>query len=89
MNILFVTETYLPFISGVSTSSDSIARYMVSRGHKVTLVYPRPVIDKKVETPPGLKLVYTPSISDPFYKGKSTTIFPFGIPVIQSDCKRK
>ncbi len=82
MNILFVTETYLPFISGVSTSSDSIARYMVSRGHKVTLVYPKPVIDKIVETPPGLKLVYTPSIPDPFYKGKSTTIFPFGIPVI-------
>lgn len=82
MNILFVTETYLPFISGVSTSSDSIARYMVSQGHKVTLVYPKPVIDKKVETPPGLKLVYTPSISDPIYKGKSTTIFPFGIPVI-------
>ena len=48
MNILFVTETYLPFIAGVSSSSDSIARYMVSQGHKVTLVNPRPIIDKKI-----------------------------------------
>ena len=82
MNILFVTETYLPFIAGVSSSSDSIARYMVSRGHRVVLVNPRPIIDKKVETPPGLELIYAPSIPDFFYKGKPQTIFPLGLPVI-------
>ncbi|HUC95279.1 MAG TPA: glycosyltransferase [Candidatus Saccharimonadales bacterium] len=82
MNILFVTETYLPFIAGVSSSSDSIARYMVSQGHKVVLVNPRPIIKKKVEVPPNLKLVYTPSIPDLFYKGKPQTVFPLGLPVI-------
>ncbi len=82
MNILFVTETYLPFIAGVSSSSDSIARYMVSRGHRVVLVNPRPVIDKKVEVPPNLELIYTPSIPDLFYRGKPQTIFPLGMPVI-------
>ncbi len=82
MNILFVTETYLPFIAGVSSSSDSIARYMVSQGHRVVLVNPRPIIDKKVEVPPNLELVYTPSIPDIFYKGKPHTLFPWGMPVI-------
>lgn len=82
MNILFVTETYLPFIAGVSSSSDSIARYMVSRGHRVVLVNPRPMIDKKVEVPPNLELVYAPSVPDLFYKGKPLAIFPLTIPVI-------
>ena len=49
MNILLVTETYLPFVAGVSSSSDSIARYMVSRGHRVVLVNPKPVIKGKVD----------------------------------------
>jgi len=82
MNILFVTETYLPFIAGVSSSSDSIARYMVSQGHRVVLVNPRPIIDKKVEVPPNLELIYTPSVPDMFYKGKPQTIFPLGMSVI-------
>ena len=87
MNILFVTETYLPFIAGVSSSSDSIARYMVSRGHRVVLVNPRPLIDKKVEVPPNLELAYAPSVPDFFYKGKPQTIFPFGLPVINKAIK--
>lgn len=76
MNILLVTETYLPYISGVEESTRSIATFMANRGHKVFLVNPKPVLDKKVKTIKNVELVYTPSFKDPFYKGKPTTPFP-------------
>ncbi len=82
MNILLVTETYLPFIAGVSSSSDSIARFMVSRGHTVTIVSPRPVISGDVPPLSGLSFATTPSIHDPIYAGKPMTVFPFGFSVI-------
>lgn len=82
MNILLVTETYLPFISGVSSSSDSIARFMVSRGHTVTIVSPAPVLSGDVPLLEGLTFVTTPSVRDPIYKGKPMTVFPFGFPGI-------
>jgi 1,2-diacylglycerol 3-alpha-glucosyltransferase len=82
MNILLVTETYLPFIAGVSTSSDSIARFMALQGHTVTVVSPKPITQGTVEPLKGLTLVRTPSIADPVYGGKSMTVFPFGLPVI-------
>lgn len=78
MNILLVTETYLPFIAGVSSSSDSIARFMVSRGHTVTVISPTPVLSGDVTPLEGLSFVTTPSIHDPLYKGKPMTVFPFG-----------
>ncbi len=84
MNILLVTETYLPFISGVSTSSDSIARFMVRRGHTVTVVSPRPITPGDVPSLSGLTVVRTPSIPDMVYKDKSMTIFPIGfLPILQ------
>jgi len=82
MNILLVTETYLPFIAGVSSSSDSIARFLVNRNHTVTVLSPKPVISGEVPPLTGLTFVTTPSIQDPVYKGKPMTIFPFGFPVI-------
>ena len=82
MNILLVTETYLPFISGVSSSSDSIARFMVSRGHTVTVASPKAVIAGDVPTLPGLSFITAPSVRDPLYAGKPMTVFPFGFPVI-------
>jgi glycosyltransferase involved in cell wall biosynthesis len=79
MNILLVTETHLPFISGVSTSTDSIAKYMVSRGHKVTIFCPEPVLKKPVPEFPGLRICCSPSVPDLFYRGKPWTIFPLAI----------
>ena len=78
MRILLVTETYLPFISGVSTSSHSIAAFMHERGHRVTLVCPHPVIRNKLPTP-GFAVRYAPSIPDPVYHGKPFTPFPAGL----------
>lgn len=76
MDILLVTETYLPYITGVASSTDSIARYMVSVGNKVTLISPESITNGVVEPLKGLKLIRSPSIPDPFYKGKATAIFP-------------
>jgi len=82
VNILLVTETYLPYITGVSVSTDSIARYMVSQGHKVTLVCPKPLVKGTVEKLEGLTVVHTPSIPFAIYNNNAIAIFPLGIPVI-------
>ncbi len=76
MHILLVTETYLPYISGVASSTDSIARYLASRGHKVVIANPKPIAKGEVEVPKGVSLTFSPSLPDPLYKGKATAIFP-------------
>lgn len=82
MRIALVSETYLPFIAGVSTSTDSIARFMADAGHTVFLVCPRPVLSEPEPQYPNIHIVHTPSISDITYKGKPMTIFPFGFSAI-------
>ncbi len=82
MNILIVTETYFPTISGVANSTDSIARYMISEGHTVTIIAPHPVIKGKVELIPGLRVITTPSVKDPIFADKPMSIFPLGFPTI-------
>lgn len=89
MNILIATETYLPYISGVAVSTDSIARYMVSEGHTVTVVAPTYTIDKPVTPVPGLTIVRIPSIPNPFYKGMASAIFPFCLPAVERVFKNK
>jgi len=76
MKILLVTETYLPYISGVASSTDSIARYMASKGHKVVIANPNPVTKGNVELPKNVRLAFVPSIPDLLYKGKAMAIFP-------------
>ena len=83
MNILLVTETYLPYITGVSVSTDSIARYMVSQGHKVTLVNPKPVVKGTLSPLKNLTVVNVPSVPFAFYNNNAIAIFPFAIPVIR------
>lgn len=78
MNILVVSEVYLPTVSGVATSTDSICRFLLSRGHTVTLLCPRYYNVDPTILPKGLDIVYAPSVSDPFFVGKPMTIFPFG-----------
>lgn len=89
MNILLVTETYLPYISGVEESTRSIAHFMARKGHRVFLVNPRPVLKKSVKPVEGIKLILTPSIKDPFYKGKPTTPFPFAFGTIAKTLRKK
>lgn len=78
MNILLVSDVYLPTVSGVATSTDSIARFMASQGHQVTLVCPRPLVPFVMPDVPGLTIVYTPGVSDALFVNKSMTPFPLG-----------
>lgn len=79
MNILLVSDVYLPTVSGVASSSDSIARYMAQRGHHVYLICPRPVIPYTAPAQDHLDIIYTPTLRDPFFVDKSMAIFPMGI----------
>lgn len=42
MRILLTTESYLPYLSGVTVSVDSVARGLGARGHDVMVLAPRP-----------------------------------------------
>lgn len=76
MNILLVTETYLPYITGVSISTDSIAHFMTSKGHKVTIVCPTPLVKGEKRHFKNLKVVYVPSLPFHWYNLNATGIFP-------------
>ncbi len=82
MNILLVSDVYLPTVSGVASSTDSIARFMASEGHSVTLVCPKPLHAYAPSKVPGLEVVYTPGASDALFVNKSMTVFPLGFPVL-------
>lgn len=78
MHILLVSDVYLPTVSGVAASTDSIAKYLVSQGHTVFLACPKPAnpITQNIER---LHIIYTPSLPDPFFVGKRMAFIPFGI----------
>lgn len=77
MNILLISDVYLPTVSGVAASTDSIAKFLASQGHTVYLVCPKPnnPIAQDVKR---LHIIYTPSVSDPFFVGKRMAIIPLG-----------
>jgi len=79
MNILLVSEVYLPTVSGVASSTDSIARFMADRGHSVYLVCPKPVVSYQAPPQDGLEIIYTPTFRDPFFVDKSMALIPMGL----------
>ena len=87
MNIVITTETYLPFIAGVSTSTDNIARFMARAGHKVTVVAPKPVMKGEIPPLKNLTIAHTPSFPDPFFVGKSFSPFPMPFRTLQNVMK--
>lgn len=44
MRVLLVSESYLPYLSGVTVSVDSLARGLGGRGHEVLVLAPRPAV---------------------------------------------
>lgn len=76
MNIVIATETYLPFIAGVSTSTDNIVRFLARKGHRVTVIAPRPVIKSDIKPEKNVTIIHTPSFPDPFFRGKSFSPIP-------------
>jgi glycosyltransferase involved in cell wall biosynthesis len=48
MRVLLTTESYLPYVSGVTVSVDALARGLGVRGHEVLLLGPRPAAEASV-----------------------------------------
>jgi glycosyltransferase involved in cell wall biosynthesis len=65
MRIAIFAESYLPYLSGVTVSTDALARGLVAAGHDVLLVAPRPA--RPPTTPPlkGLRHAWLPSYQLP------------------------
>jgi glycosyltransferase involved in cell wall biosynthesis len=49
MRVVLTTESYLPYLSGVTVSVDALARGLRARGHEVLVVAPRPARGAQIE----------------------------------------
>ena len=49
MRVLLTTESYLPYLSGVTVSVDGLARGLGARGHEVLVLAPRPAAGAAIE----------------------------------------
>lgn len=76
MKILLITETYLPWITGVSISTDNIARFLASRGHGVTIVCPKQLVKGDLPKRKNITVINVPSIPFTFYNRNATPVFP-------------
>jgi glycosyltransferase involved in cell wall biosynthesis len=65
MRIALFAESYLPYLSGVTVSTDGLARGLAAAGHDVLLVAPRP--DQPSTVPPtnGVRHAWLPSYELP------------------------
>jgi glycosyltransferase involved in cell wall biosynthesis len=77
MRILLTTESYLPYLSGVTVSVDALARGLGARGHEVLVLAPRPAAGATLEAvgSPGpeprhawLESYQLPRIAPPSYR---------------------
>jgi len=82
VDILLVSDAYLPTVSGVASSTDSIARFMAKKGHHVDLVCPRPLSPFDPHQESNVSVLYTPGIGDSLFVNKSYTPFPLGFPLL-------
>jgi 1,2-diacylglycerol 3-alpha-glucosyltransferase len=49
MRVVLTTESYLPYLSGVTVSVDALARGLRANGHEVLVVAPRPARGARIE----------------------------------------
>ena len=83
MDILLTTETYFPWITGVSVSTDNIANYLGSKGHHVTLIYPKQQVKGDVPQHKNVTLVEVPSFYSNFYNNSVSAKIPTAIHIIK------
>ena len=83
MKILLTTETYFPWITGVSVSTDNIAKYLASKGHRVTLIYPKQQVKGNVPHHENVTLVEIPSFPSNFYNNSVSANIPAAIRIIK------
>lgn len=79
MKILIATETYLPWITGVSVSTNNIAKFLASRGHEVTVVAPKPIVKGKVKKIKNVDVIYTYSLPATFYNNAPIPVVPISL----------
>ena len=89
MNILLTTETYFPWITGVSVSTDNIAKYLASKGHKITLIYPKQQVKGIVPRHKNVNLVEIPSFPSNFYNNAVSANIPAALRVIKNLMKEE
>jgi len=77
MRIVLTTESYLPYLSGVTVSVDTLARGLGAIGHDVLVIAPRPARDTRIEPigSPGpqprhawLSSYQPPAVAPPAYR---------------------
>jgi glycosyltransferase involved in cell wall biosynthesis len=70
MRVVIFAESYLPYLSGVTVSTDALARGLGRLGHEVLLVAPRPsdgAVPSGVGSPgPEPRIAWLPSYQLPF-----------------------
>jgi len=88
MRVLLTTESYLPYLSGVTVSVDSLARGLGARGHEVMVLAPRPARGAKpqpVGSPgPAPRHAWLPSyqppiVAPPGYRMPAPLLFPASV----------
>ena len=69
MRVALTTESYLPYVSGVTVSVDALARGLGARGHEVLVIAPRPAtgsVPQPVGSPgPEPEIAWLPSYQLP------------------------
>jgi len=68
MRIAIFTDSFLPQIDGVTTTTINVSKELVKRGHKVYIIAPK-VGSREIFFYPGIKVIRIPSIPAFFYKG--------------------
>jgi glycosyltransferase involved in cell wall biosynthesis len=88
MRVLLTTESYLPYLSGVTISVDSLARGLGARGHEVLVLAPRPARGATLEpvASPGpaprhawLPSYQPPIVAPPGYRMPAPLPMPAGV----------
>ena len=62
MRVAIFGESYLPYLSGVTVSTDALARGLAGAGHEVLLVVPRPS-GAPIAEPEGIDVAWLPAAS--------------------------
>lgn len=76
MRILVASESFYPAVSGVSITSERLARQIASRGHQVTVLAPSNSRSFYKEERMGYTIYRIPSWINPFRRGFRFTVFP-------------
>ena len=69
MNIAFVTETFPPEANGAAMTAGRLVDALLSRGHRVQLVRPRPMETAARLAPGGPEQLHVRGLSLPMYRG--------------------